>query len=190
MANKSRPKPLSFRVSEEEWELLQQKISESGMNQQQYILSCVLGKEIVNTDGIKEIVPELKRQGANLNQIAKRLNERGYIDYKKRIADGIRRGENGMAVIKAVSSKAGINTVLDYVMQEEKTEQKLLSGLNCVPDTVKDEMRVTKLLWDKDGGRTYKHFVQSFAPGEKINPAQAHQIACQLGSLTTGVAGL
>ena len=76
-----------------------------------------------------------------------------------------------MAVIKAVSSKAGINTVLDYVMQEEKTEQKLLSGLNCVPDTVKDEMRVTKLLWDKDGGRTYKHFVQSFAPGEKINPA-------------------
>lgn len=168
MANKSRLKQLSFRVSEEEWELLQQKISESGMNQQQYILSCVLGKEIVNTDGIKEIVPELKRQGANLNQIAKRLNERGYIDYK-RIADGIRRGENGMAVIKAVSSKAGINTVLDYVMQEEKTEQKLLSGLNCVPDTVKDEMRVTKLLWDKDGGRTYKHFVQSFAPGEKIN---------------------
>ena len=66
MANKSRPKQLSFRVSEEEWELLQQKISESGMNQQQYILSCVLGKEIVNTDGIKEIVPELKRQGANL----------------------------------------------------------------------------------------------------------------------------
>ena len=37
------------------------------------------------TDGIKEIVPELKRQGANLNQIAKRLNERGYIDYKKEL---------------------------------------------------------------------------------------------------------
>ena len=66
MANKSRPKQLSFRVSEEEWELLQQKIAESGMNQQRYILSCVLGKEIVNTDGIKEIVPELKRQGTNL----------------------------------------------------------------------------------------------------------------------------
>ena len=65
--------------------MLQQKISESGMNQQQYILSCVLGKEIVNTDGIKEIVPELKRQGTNLNQIAKRLKERGYIDYKKEL---------------------------------------------------------------------------------------------------------
>lgn len=77
MANKSRPKQLSFRVSEEEWGLLQQKISESGMNQQQYILSCVLGKEIVNTDGIKEIVPELKRQGANLKENAelKKQNE-------------------------------------------------------------------------------------------------------------------
>ncbi len=48
MANKSRPKQLSFRVSEEEWELLQQKIAESGMNQQQYILSCVFGKAIIN----------------------------------------------------------------------------------------------------------------------------------------------
>lgn len=182
MANKSRPKQLSFRVSEEEWELLQQKISESGMNQQQYILSCVLGKEIVNTDGIKEIVPELKRQGANLNQIAKRLNERGYIDYKKELPTVLDEVKMVWQSLRQNLQKLGINTVLDYVMQEEKTEQKLLSGLNCVPDTVKDEMRVTKLLWDKDGGRTYKHFVQSFAPGEKINPAQAHQIACQLAA--------
>lgn len=74
MANKSRPKQLSFRVSEEEWELLQQKISESGMNQQQYILSCVFGKVIINTDGIKAVVPELKQQGANLNQIGQKLS--------------------------------------------------------------------------------------------------------------------
>lgn len=74
MANKSRPKQLSFRVSEEEWELLQQKIAESGMNQQQYILSCVFGKAIINTDGIKTVVPELKQQGANLNQIGQKLS--------------------------------------------------------------------------------------------------------------------
>lgn len=74
MANKSRPKQLSFRVSEEEWELLQQKIAESGMNQQQYILSCVFGKTIINTDGIKAVVPELKQQGANLNQIGQKLS--------------------------------------------------------------------------------------------------------------------
>lgn len=85
--NKSRPKQLSFRVNEEEWELLQQKISESGKTQQDFILSCVLEKEITNTDGIKEIVPELKRQGANLNQLVKKLNERGFIDYKKELPE-------------------------------------------------------------------------------------------------------
>ena len=69
--NKTRPKQLSFRVSEEEYQQLQEKISESGKNQQEYILSCVLEKQIVNTDGIKELLPELKRIGNNLNQIAK-----------------------------------------------------------------------------------------------------------------------
>lgn len=85
MANKTRPKQLSFRVSEEEYKQLQKKISESGKNQQEYILSCVLEKPIVNTDGIKELLPEMKRQGNNLNQIAKKLNESGYVDYKQEL---------------------------------------------------------------------------------------------------------
>ena len=67
-----------------------------------------------------------------------------------------------MAVIKAVSSKAGIGQALDYVTKEEKTEDKLVSGLHCEPDTVKDEMQATKELWGKTGGRTCKHFVHSY----------------------------
>ena len=67
------------RVSEEEYRQLQEKILESGKNQQEYILSCVLEKQIVNTDGIKELIPELKRIGNNLNQIAKRCNEGGML---------------------------------------------------------------------------------------------------------------
>lgn len=74
-----------FRLSEEEAEKLQRKVEQSGMSQQDYILKAVLEKPIMNTDGIKEIVPELKRQGANLNQLTKKLNERGYIDYKKEL---------------------------------------------------------------------------------------------------------
>lgn len=85
-----------------------------------------------------------------------------------------------MAIIKAVSSKVGIGTAIDYVTKKEKTEQTLLSGLNCEPDTAKEEMQVTKELWGKTDGRTYKHFVQSFAPDEKIDLMQAHQIACRL----------
>ncbi len=84
-----------------------------------------------------------------------------------------------MAVIKAVSSKAGIGQAIDYVTKREKTEEKLVSGIHCVPETAKVEMQTTKKLWGKTKGRTYKHFVQSFAPEEEITPEQAHQIACQ-----------
>ena len=40
--NKTRPKQLSFRVNEEEYQQLQEKVFQSGKNQQEYILSCVL----------------------------------------------------------------------------------------------------------------------------------------------------
>ena len=49
-----------------------------------------------------------------------------------------------MAVIKAVSSKAGIGHAIDYVTKKEKTEEKLVSGLHCEPETVKEEMQATK----------------------------------------------
>ena len=45
MANKNRPKQLSFRVNEEEYQQLQERVLESGKNQQEYILSCVLDKK-------------------------------------------------------------------------------------------------------------------------------------------------
>lgn len=85
MANKSRPKQVMFRLSEEEAEKLQRKVEQSGMSQQEYILKAVLEKPITNTDGIKELIPELKRQGANLNQLTKKLNERGFIDYRQEL---------------------------------------------------------------------------------------------------------
>lgn len=89
-----------------------------------------------------------------------------------------------MAVIKAVSSKAGIGQALDYVTKEEKTEDKLVSGLHCEPDTVKDEMQATKELWGKTGGRTYKHFVHSYHEDEHITPEQAHKNAIELAKGT------
>ena len=85
-----------------------------------------------------------------------------------------------MAVVKAVSSKASIDVALDYVMKKEKTENKLISGIFCNPESVKDEMEVTKLTYGKTDGRTYKHFVQSYHKDEKITPEQAHKNAIEL----------
>lgn len=89
-----------------------------------------------------------------------------------------------MATIKAVSSRASIGQALDYVTKEEKTEEKLVSGLHCEADTVKEEMQATKELWGKTGGRTYKHFVQSYHADEQITPEQAHKNAIELAEGT------
>lgn len=81
MANKSRQKQVMFRMSEEEYEQFMRKVEQSGTNQQEYILRSVLEQSITNTDGVKEIVPELKRVGNNLNQIAHALNSKRYYQY-------------------------------------------------------------------------------------------------------------
>lgn len=86
-----------------------------------------------------------------------------------------------MAIIKAVkNSHSKVKQIIDYVTKNEKTiGKKLCSGYNCGIDTAALEMQATKELYNKTGGRTYKHFVQSFPPDEKITPEQAHEIARQ-----------
>lgn len=87
--NKSRPKKMTFRLSEEEHRQLQERISKSGLSSQEYILRAVLHTTVQSNTELKEMLPELKkvstelsRQGNNLNQIATVLNQRGYVDYK------------------------------------------------------------------------------------------------------------
>ena len=43
-----------------------------------------------------------------------------------------------------------------YEYLEIMEEEKLVSGLHCEPETVKEEMQATKELWGKTDGRTYK----------------------------------
>ncbi len=146
MANKSRPKQLSFRVNEQEWELLQQKIAESGTTQQDYILSCVLGKEIKNTDGIKEIVPELKRQGANLNQLVKKIAESGTTqqDYILSCVLG-----------KEIKNTDGIKEIVPELKRQGANLNQLVKKLNErgfidykreLPDTLNEVRAVWQLL--------------------------------------------
>lgn len=75
--NKKRQKQIIFRLSESEAEKFKKNIERSGKKQQEYLAACALQKKITNTDGIKMLLPELKRIGSNLNQIAKVLNTTG-----------------------------------------------------------------------------------------------------------------
>lgn len=85
-----------------------------------------------------------------------------------------------MATIKIISSKASIGRAINYVTRTEKVRDRLVSGYNLDPAFARDQMEITKKLYGKEGGRTYKHFVQSYHPEEKITAAKAHELANEL----------
>ena len=57
--NRTRPKQIVIRVSEEELMQIKEKVAKSGKNQQEYIIEALTQPTITNTDGIKELIPEL-----------------------------------------------------------------------------------------------------------------------------------
>ena len=92
-----------------------------------------------------------------------------------------------MAVISILSNGSTqghkpLKNVLDYCMQEAKTlndGHKLVSGIDCLPETAYSDMMATKKRFGKTGGREYYHILQSFSPDELITPEEAHRIACE-----------
>ncbi|MBU5311551.1 relaxase/mobilization nuclease domain-containing protein [Tissierella carlieri] len=76
-----------------------------------------------------------------------------------------------------------MSAVMNYAMKTEKTlfeGERLVSGLNCSPQTVYHEFINTKLYHGKDSGRMYYHMVQSFPKGEDVPPKIAHEMAVKL----------
>lgn len=86
---------------------------------------------------------------------------------------------------KKSQTRAGMKFVLAYTQREDKTlfeGRKLVSGLNCSPQSVYEEFVNTKLFHGKDSQRMYYHFVQSFHKDEQISPQTAHEIALKLAA--------
>ena len=84
-----------------------------------------------------------------------------------------------MAVLKAVHSRASLGNAINYITKKEKTDDKLITGKDCNPFNAIDDMKATKELFGKTGGRQYDHYVQSFHEKENVTPQQAHEIACK-----------
>ena len=72
-----------------------------------------------------------------------------------------------------------------YITRREKTNHNglnLVSGHNCVFRSSFLEMMATKQSHRKTGGRQYYHFVQSFMPGERLTPDEAHRIGLEFAA--------
>ncbi|XZK89238.1 plasmid mobilization protein (plasmid) [Clostridium perfringens] len=62
---------------------IKKKVEKSKLKQQEYLIKSALNKKIIVIDGLKEILLELSREGNNLNQIAKKINEGEQKDIKE-----------------------------------------------------------------------------------------------------------
>lgn len=90
---------------------------------------------------------------------------------------------------KGTQSRAAMRGVMLYVMQAKKTEwegQRLISGINCQPQSVYDDFLSTKLLYHKDSGVMFYHMVQSFPKGAAVDPRQVHEAARRLAEYFEG----
>ena len=69
---RNRPITYSFRVSERERRLIDDKVKTSGLSRTDFLIRALTDKPVVVFERSGEILQELKRQGNNLNQAVRR----------------------------------------------------------------------------------------------------------------------
>ena len=84
-----------------------------------------------------------------------------------------------MAVFKSLPSKGSVNNIIKYVLDQEKTEERIISGKDCNPNDAVEEMNATKNLCEETRGLQYHHIIQNFKTGE-VDPEKAHEICIEL----------
>ena len=87
-----------------------------------------------------------------------------------------------MAATKILARNAGLNEIIQYVLDGDKTEGRILTAhQNCDPGLEYRQMMDTKRDIGKLDGRQCYHIIQSFKPGE-VTPELALKIATEFAS--------
>lgn len=74
-----RTRKMTFRLTEDEYKIIKDKVSEAGTSLQQFLLKTALEKEIIHIKEFQELIFQIKKIGININQITKKANEIGFI---------------------------------------------------------------------------------------------------------------
>lgn len=70
MEYKTKNTRINLRVTEEDKKLIFERADELGVSASTYIVACIRKNRIVNLEGLKSVIRQLYRIGANINQIA------------------------------------------------------------------------------------------------------------------------
>lgn len=74
MEYKTKNTRINLRVTEEDKKLIFERADELGVSASTYIVACIRKNRIVNLEGLKSVIRQLYRIGANINQIAIKAN--------------------------------------------------------------------------------------------------------------------
>ena len=72
---RTRSHQVSFRLNDKEYALLQKKLATSRLSLTEFFIETIRRKKIIIINGFLPLMGELKRQGVNLNQLARRANQ-------------------------------------------------------------------------------------------------------------------
>ena len=76
MEKRKRSKAVTLRMTEEEFAYFREQMDKAKeRNQTDFFVAVLRKKKIVVINELTKVLPELKRQGNNLNQISRQLNE-------------------------------------------------------------------------------------------------------------------
>ena len=87
--NKTRPNKVTVRLSDLELNELKKRIKLSGFNQQQFLSRAIFNKAMINKEQLHSLLVELRREGVNLNQIARACNTYKVLDDEQKIRQTI-----------------------------------------------------------------------------------------------------
>lgn len=91
--NKTRPNKVTVRLSDSELSDLKKRIELSGFNQQQFLSRAIFSKAMMDKEQLHSLLVELRREGCNLNQIARACNTYKVIEDAERIKQAIEKLE-------------------------------------------------------------------------------------------------
>ena len=91
--NKSRPNKVTVRLSDSELSELKDRIKLSGFNQQQFLSRAIFNKAMMDKEQLHSLLVELRREGVNLNQIARACNTYKVLEDEQKIRQTIEKLE-------------------------------------------------------------------------------------------------
>ena len=91
--NKTRPNKVTVRLSDSELNELKERIKLSGFNQQQFLSRAIFSKAMMDKEQLHSLLVELRREGCNLNQIARACNTYKVLEDEQKIRQAIEKLE-------------------------------------------------------------------------------------------------